>query len=91
MLKYVGKCKYWNIFWQFLTFDTFKPNFQIQGVSINMGDNCLCSMGDYIILSQLKNFTPKTTSPRILKMWSTIFLTFKIDGIIRKFVQIPVY
>ena len=43
------------------------------------------------VVSQLKHLTPKTTSLLIYKIWSTIFFTLKIDGDIKKFVQIPVY
>ena len=42
-------------------------------------------------VSQLKHFTLKTISFGISKVWFTIFFTFKIDGDIWKFVQIPVY
>ena len=40
------------------------------------------------VVSRLKHLTPKTTSLGNSKMWSTIFFTFKIDGDIRKFVQL---
>lgn len=50
----------------------------------------LCAKRGYLVVSQLKHFTPKTSSQRDFQNVVYNFLTFTFYGDIRKFVQIPV-